>query len=340
MTARGQGGVFVISLDFELRWGVHDRLGLAEYGDHLLGVRRAVPALLETFTEFGVRATWATVGMLLLEGKRELLDVLPERRPAYTNRRLSAYGLLAEVGESERDDPYHFAPSLARLIAATPGQEIGTHTFAHYYCLEPGQSVAEFRADLETAVRVTRAKLGVTPRSLVFPRNQVAAPYLAVCRDLGFVAYRGNPERWAYKARPEGDESPVQRAVRLADAYLPLTGRNSTPVCGEAAPVDVKASRYLRPWAAALRPLERLRIRRLIADMRDAAARGRLYHLWWHPHDFGTHLAENLAVLRQLLVCFATLRARYGMESLTMAEAAGRMRGVDAGDRQRSGAAA
>jgi peptidoglycan/xylan/chitin deacetylase (PgdA/CDA1 family) len=339
-TPSGQGGLLVISLDFELRWGVHDRLGLAGYRDNLLGVRRVVPALLQLFAEFGVRATWATVGMLLLEGKRELLDVLPERRPSYRKPQLSPYGLLREVGESEREDPFHFAPSLARQIAATPGQEIGSHTFGHYYCLEPGQSVAEFRADLEAAVRVTRTKLGVSPRSLVFPRNQVTAPYLEVCRELGFIAYRGNPDAWAYRARREDDESPVQRAVRLADAYLPLTGRNSACLRAEQLPVDVKASRYLRPYASALRPLEALRVRRITGDLRDAAERGRLYHLWWHPHDFGIHLAENLGVLRQVLSCFATLRDRYGMESLTMAEAAERARDLAPSTRQRPGAAA
>jgi peptidoglycan/xylan/chitin deacetylase (PgdA/CDA1 family) len=257
----GRGGVLVISLDFELRWGVHDRLSLAEYGENLLGVRRAVPAMLQAFTEFGVRATWATVGMLLLEGKRELLDALPERRPSYANRRLSAYELLGEVGESEREDPYHFAPSLARLIAATPGQEIGTHSFAHYYCLEPRQSVAEFRADLETAVRVTRAQLGVSPRSLVFPRNQVSAPCLR-CVALGFVAYRAI--RWAYQARRD-DESPAK--VRLADAYLPLTGHNSTPHRAEALLVDVKAARTLHAGTlgAVARPPH-------VADLRDAAS--------------------------------------------------------------------
>jgi peptidoglycan/xylan/chitin deacetylase (PgdA/CDA1 family) len=317
-------GVFVVSLDFELHWGVHDRLALAEYRENLLGARQAVPAMLETFADFGIRATWATVGILLLGGKRELLETLPERRPSYTKRRLSAYELLDAVGENERDDPFHFAPSLVQQIAATPGQEIGTHTFAHYYCLEPGQSVAEFRADLETAVRVTRAKLGVSPRSLVFPRNQVAAPYLDVCRELGFLAYRGNPTTWPYRARAEADERAVRRAVRLGDAYLPLTGRNSTPLSAVEAPVDVTASRYLRPYAHVLRRLEPLRIRRITADMRDAARRGRLYHLWWHPHDFGVHLAENLRALRRVLSFFAILRDRYGMQSLTMAEAAER----------------
>jgi peptidoglycan/xylan/chitin deacetylase (PgdA/CDA1 family) len=317
-------GVLVISLDFELHWGVHDRLGLAQYRRNLLGVRRAVPELLQTFASFGIRATWAIVGMLLCEGRRELLDALPERRPSYADRRLSAYRLLADVGDDERDDPLHFAPSLGRLIAAAPGQEVGTHTFAHYYCLEPGQSLAEFRADLEAAVRITRAKLGVTPRSLVFPRNQVAVPCVEVLRELGFVCYRGNPRAWAYRARPDADESPMRRAVRLLDAYVPLTGGHSTALRASAVPVDVPASRYLRPHAAAARAIEPLRVRRITADLREAARRGRLYHLWWHPHDFGARLGENLGVLRQILSCFRSLRERYGMESLTMAEAAER----------------
>ena len=56
--------------------------------------------------------------------------------------------------------------------------------------------------------------------------------------------------------------------------------------------------------------------------MRVAARRGRLFHLWWHPHDFGLHLRENLAVLRRLLDTFTRLRSVYGMESRSMAEAA------------------
>ncbi len=77
----------------------------------------------------------------------------------------------------------------------------------------------------------------------------------------------------------------------------------------------------------ALRRLEPLRLRRITADLADAATSGRTYHLWWHPHDFGLHLHENLRFLRQILICFDRLRERYGMESRTMEEAAslGRM---------------
>ncbi len=319
-----RAGALVVSLDFELHWGVHDKLALAVYRDNLLGVRAAVPALLDTFRTFDIHATWATVGMLFFENKRELLDGLPAARPAYVRRELSPYALLDEVGEDERRDPLHFAPSLVRQIAAAPHQEIGTHTFSHYYCLEAGQSPVEFRADLEAAARVMRAKIGRVPASIVFPRNQVSAAYLAVCRELGYVAYRGNRDAWAFRPRRDGDESFVRRGFRLADTYLPLAVSNGRTLDAATSPVDLPASRYLRPYRPALRSLDGLRIRRIVLELRAAARHGQLFHLWWHPHDFGRHLRENLAVLHAVLREFAALRARYGMESLAMGEAAAR----------------
>jgi peptidoglycan/xylan/chitin deacetylase (PgdA/CDA1 family) len=320
-------GALVISLDFELHWGVRDKWRLADYRQNLLGAREAVPAMLALFSEFGVRATWAVVGLLLVESRREMLERLPARRPRYRRADLSPYAALAEVGENERDDPFHFAPSLVRRIAASPGQEIGTHTFSHYYCLEEGPSSDDFRADLAAAMTITRDKLGRTPRSIVFPRNQFDAASLAVSGELALTSYRGNPDAWAYRARRDGDESRFRRAVRLLDAYVPLTGSHARPIrrpSGET-PVDVAASRYLRPYAPLLRHLEPARLRRIAADMRRAAREGLLFHLWWHPHDFGRHVPENLAVLRRILACFRRLQDRYGMESLTMAEAGDRL---------------
>ena len=46
-------GAFVISLDFELFWGVRDSKSLADYGANILGVRQAIPAMLELFCEVG-----------------------------------------------------------------------------------------------------------------------------------------------------------------------------------------------------------------------------------------------------------------------------------------------
>jgi hypothetical protein len=56
--------------------------------------------------------------------------------------------------------------------------------------------------------------------------------------------------------------------------------------------------------------------------METAARRRRLFHLWWHPHNFGVDLQENLAFLRKILDHFRILQDRYGMRSMTMAAVA------------------
>jgi peptidoglycan/xylan/chitin deacetylase (PgdA/CDA1 family) len=316
-------GIFVISLDFELYWGVRDKVSLEHYGANILGEQRVVPALLEAFERRAIHATWATVGLLFFRTREELLAALPARRPAYSNPRLSPYPHIQTIGASEESDKYHFGRSLLERVRATPHQEIASHTFSHYYCLERGQTPDDFRDDLRAAVRAA-ASMGVTLRSLVFPRNQCHEDYLGVCREEGFVAYRGNPRSWMFAGRADENESTLRRAMRVADAYLSLTGHNTHALdtIRGPVPVNVPASRFLRPFVPALAAAETARLRRILADMDDAARRGRLYHLWWHPHNFGVHIERNLAFLDAVLNHFVRLRERHGMRSLTMGEVA------------------
>src|SRR5688572_23640888 len=60
----------VLSIDFELRWGVQERLGydLDTYRRNLEGVRDAAPAMLEVRQARQAKATWASVGALAGEG--------------------------------------------------------------------------------------------------------------------------------------------------------------------------------------------------------------------------------------------------------------------------------
>src|SRR5437588_7208923 len=107
----------VISLDFELYWGVRDHLELNAYKENILGVRQAVPALLELFAGYGIHATWATVGFLFCRNREEILASVPDLKPHYVDGRLSPYDSIGEVGASESDDPFHYAPSLIAMIA-------------------------------------------------------------------------------------------------------------------------------------------------------------------------------------------------------------------------------
>jgi hypothetical protein len=323
----GRGGIFLISLDFEIRWGVRDQPTVESYKPNLLGERRAVPAMLELFSEFGIHATWATVGFLFHGTRDNLLAALPSPLPAYADRNLSPYENLHEAGADERTDPYHYAPSLIKAIAATPHQEIGTHTYSHYYCLEDGQTVEAFEADLLFACEIAKRN-GVKLESLVFPRNQFNSPYIRVCSQLGIKAFRGNESGWIYRAVNERTkQSTMRRALRLIDAYINISGHNCSTFerTRSSVPFDMPSSRFLRPYSKSLRRLEGLRLRRITSGLTYAARHNLIYHLWWHPHNFGVSLEANLAFLRQVLEHFASLRLSHGMKSLTMGELAHRL---------------
>lgn len=314
-------GKFVISLDFELHWGIRDKQRLADCEDRLLGARAAIPRLLELFARHRIAATWATVGFLFFDDKEELLTCLPEERPRYANPALSPYADLDEIGPNEASAPCHFGLSLIRSIAETPRQEMASHTFSHYYCLEGGQTPSAFSADL-TAARHAAERLGMTMKSLVFPRNQANADYLSICREQGFEVVRGNPDSWLYAAADQDGETSIRRLGRLADSYLPMTHlrtERKAPIEGLA---DVPATMFLRPLMPPLAAFEPLRLFRLKRMMTAAARSGSIFHLWWHPHNFGRDTEANLHFLGHLLDHYQGLRDTFGMRSETMAEAA------------------
>lgn len=319
-----RSGILTISLDFELFWGTRDHRSLATYGPRVEGGRTAIPRILDLFAEFGVHATWATVGFVLFEGPDELSPSVPKVLPDYADARLSPYPEISSIGTAQRPRDYFFGPELIERIRRTPFQELGSHTFSHYYCLEPGQSAEAFAADLEAMRATARTKLDVEMRSLVFPRNQANHSYLGLCREAGIHAYRGNPRSWVYDPKKQSDETLVRRGLRLVDSYVNLTGHHGhalrdLPVSPL---VDVPASRFLRPYASSLRALEPLRLRRIERDLSHAAERGLLYHLWWHPENFGKHTRENLAFLRKVLEHYRRLAERDQLQSLAMGEVA------------------
>ena len=57
-----QPGLFVVSLDFELAWGIRHLPWMHSYMPNLIGARSAVRSLLTTFKEYEIHATWAVVG--------------------------------------------------------------------------------------------------------------------------------------------------------------------------------------------------------------------------------------------------------------------------------------
>lgn len=308
----------IISLDFELFWGVADVRTVSDYGANIAGVRLALPRILALFRDRDIRATWATVGMLMCAGPDEWRSTRPALMPTYDDPKLSNYRLDSLV----RAHPdLFFAPDLVQCIADTPGQEVATHTYSHFYCNAPGATPAQFAADLDLALSVGRTR-GFNLRSIVFPRNQMPSDFLAELNGMGIAAYRGNPSHWLYRHGHHVPGGLAGRALRLVDTWLPVSRSKPPPVSKGSGLVNLQASAFLRPWSRQTAALEPLRLRRLLGAMTTAARQGQDFHLWWHPHNFGVNTEINLAFLARVLDHHQQLRDRHGVRSLTMAQAA------------------
>lgn len=322
-----QPGTFIISLDFELHWGGFEKWPLESYKQYFLNTRQVIPKMLSLFQQHEVHVTWASVGMLFHATRESLLKNIPPQQPGYAVKELSAYHYIKKhgIGETEKEDPFHFAASLIKQICDTPFQELGSHTFAHYYCNEEGQTLEQFRSDLRAA-QASAALYGQTLRSLVFPRNQFNEQYLKVCHEEGFTSVRDNPRDWFWNIQSTQQESAWKRLNRGLDAYWPIGKKNTYTLKSiehrTGLPLCIPASRLLRPYRPKELFLNTLKISRIKSEMERAAKRGEIYHLWWHPHNFGNYPEQSLQGLDHILQHYARCRNIYGMQSMTMSEVA------------------
>jgi hypothetical protein len=320
MPASHRSGALVISLDFELHWGVRDHTPPVGAGaEALLASRPTVTQLARLFGERDIRATWATVGLLFSSTKEEADALTPALRPAYHPAALDPYG--EPFGPSEDADPLHLAGSLVDQLVRTPGQEIGSHTFSNFYCLEDGASRDAFRSDLDAA-QTAAARSGLRLRSLVLPRNQWRPDLASTVLAAGFECYRGPQPGWANRPRRGADIGLAVRAARLASTYAgpALPTVDWQDVLEPSGLCNVPASAFLRPLSPQTRGLQWRQVSRIVNAMREAAGRGRILHLWWHPQNFVANPIANMHLLEQLFEEFQRLRASDGMQSLSMGD--------------------
>lgn len=311
-------GYLVISLDFELIWGVFDTVVIEQKSEYFLNTRKIIPEILELFSESSIHATWASVGMLFNDNWAEWNYNKSELEPRYTNSKLSSYLYGESIQEFDFRD-ICFAPELIKEISDTNGQEMATHTYSHYYCLEEGQGKESFKQDLIQAITVA-SKMGIELKSLVFPRNQIKEDYLEICSELGIKNVRSNPDSWYWN--DTSNSGLTTKIARTADAYIDLgkkTYSYSDLQSTNGLPLEQKASRFLRP-VESNSFLRKLKIKRIKKEMSYAAKKGEIYHLWWHPHNFGDQPEESIKDLSKIIKHFEFLRSKYGFQSLNMLE--------------------
>lgn len=312
--------MFILSLDFELFWGVHDVRG-SEYYESIKRVHKVVPLLLEVFKQYDIKATWATVGFIGVESFQELNELINNMElPTYSDIGYSPFE--KKFIDQNHEDKLVFAPRLIQQIVDN-GHELASHTMSHYYVLEDGQSKSQFDSDCESIKKLFCSRFGIDPKSIVFPRNQVNELYFDVLEDHKIQCFRGTPEHWAYRTESRVQRSVIKRVYRLLDAYLPLTLNFGCRVSKVSDSLfNTPATIFFRPYSKLLRFLEPLKIWRVKLAMTRAAKKGELFHLWWHPHNFSNHTKENIKNLETVLLHYKKLSEVYNWKNGTMLEAA------------------
>ncbi len=310
-------GVLIVSLDFELFWGMYGNAGFDNYKANILGARNAIPLLLQLFNKYGIHATWAAVGFLFAENYEELSRFFPELKPSYENQQFYTYSVFEAIGNNEKEEPCYYAGSIIKMISETKGQEIGSHTFSHYYCTEKGQTIEQFDADLKAARRIAEDK-GYKITSIVYPKNLIEDKYIRCAAENGFTAYRDIENDFINKKLIK--YWTLMRALRLLDVYIPITGSGTYLPSVQNGIVKLQGSRMYKPLRHSLRWLEGLKVRRIKKQMLYAAKHNEVFHLWWHPHNIGTDTEYHLKQLEDIFKYYKELKDKYGMVSLNMNE--------------------
>ena len=284
-------GSVCISIDLELAWGVWDRPSRTNARYHALCAAQEstiVATLLELFDRHGIGATWAIVGRLLERDDRA----------------------AASTPHGER---IWYAPDLVEKIAtARPAHEIGSHSHAHVYFQESdGDTV---RADL-LAARAIHERHGLSFRSFVFPRNQVA--HLDTLREVGLRVFRGDDQGWFVdiKRRLGGTAG---RLANLVDKALPIPPAVVTPL-ERGGLTELPGSMLLLARSGFRRIVHpAAAIAKARSGLEAASRYGRVFHLWFHPSNFYYETDRQFSVLDRILGRAAHMRDRGEIDIRTM----------------------
>jgi peptidoglycan/xylan/chitin deacetylase (PgdA/CDA1 family) len=318
-------GRFTLSLDTEIAWGSFDKPGALEHHrSSYARVRSLVDRMLEIFERHRFAATWAIVGHLFLEScSREGQDhhnaVLQPRyswHPDWLDR--------DPFSDASRA-PFFYAPDVVdKIAAATPPQEIASHTFTHAILGDPECTREVALSQLDGCLREAK-KRNRSMTSLVFPRNSIG--HLDALYEVGIRAYRGPARAWhtrlpSVPLRRAGHF--VQQALALEPPVYPTIER-LRPESGGPWLYNLPASMYYPPvdgvWKAV--PLEQ-RVKQAVRGIRAAVRNRALFHLWFHPFNLGTspRLLDGL----ETIVRYAAQERDAGrLDTLTMAQIATRL---------------
>lgn len=281
-----QGGIFTISIDVELAWPESEKPIRPSIRRAIQLEREIIGRIIDLFSEYDIRATWAIVGHLLLQH--------PENQ----------------------DDPLWYGPDIIEQIRNTlPKQEIGSHSFCHIIYDEEYTNAEEVRADIERAKKLHEAS-GLPFEAFVFPGNIVG--YRKLLAKAGIRVYRGKSHRWYDYYIPCCH---IRRLLNFLCFLMAIPPPTVTATVDETDMVNVPDSMFILDQVGirSIVPSRNL-INMGLAGLNRAVEQRKIFHLWFHPLSFTYRTDKHFRVLEAILRHAQCLRENGRLQILTMGD--------------------
>lgn len=303
----------VISYDYELCWGVWDKVSQRYVRSNVAQANAAANALVVLHRKHSIPSTWGIVGALLSD--KEPTAQMIETARSETN----AEAFSAFVEQIEDKSMFRADKAVIAALRDDPLFEPASHTYSHIYALESDELTLEDDFTRFDAIFQDQFGEGRTPTSLIFPKNQSTDAAIAIAQRFGFTKIRVNPLNWLYEQRHRKRlEANAIRVLRFLDSFLPILeifpdrrGNVDRNLC--------VGQYFFRPCFS-LKFLDYLHYARLRLGLWYCCQRGKTCHIWTHPHNFGANLERSIANAERLFVLLNALKAKNRVKICHMKE--------------------
>ena len=287
-------GVFVLSLDTELCWGVVDKPEqLKNNLKYYEQARNCIEKILKLLEKYNISATWAIVGHLFLQ---ECNSIAGQKHIDIPRSDYTWY-VKDWFNESpctnDMEEPLWYGQDIIqKIMDCGVYQEIGCHSFAHIPFGDKNTKSDTVKADLSNCVYEAE-KLGLKHRSFAFPRNDIG--FIDELKNFGFIAYRGTEPSW-YKDFPKK----IRKVCHILDQFLTITPPVSIPKL-EKGLYNIPASMFYLPMNGfrSLIPVSS-RIHKAKKGIKRAIRDKKVFHLWFHPFNIATNQEKLLYGLEEI----------------------------------------
>lgn len=282
----------IISLDYELRWGMDIIYGssLDDSNIHISDTPHVINNMLNIFTKYEIKSTWASVLAISMKSWGEYFEVLDSYG---IKNDITHFGHTSKFHNSEEFEKYYFSYNSMKTIHNFEFAEIGSHSFRHTYFGEDQYNKNDFILDNKICADVLNHKFNIKQSCYVYPRNQIIHTDLIDRETTN--GYREVPDIYGYKnTKSTKNNKLLTKLSRFSNDVIPFLSKPSKRK--DFYSIGDMHIRFNLPnflWKIQLFKLENL----LNSDESYQSS----IHLWWHPHNISINPSKNISRLEELL---------------------------------------